>query len=92
MKHYLLAAALMTAASPAYAIVNTKECAAIRAYNAKMPSRAAMIPAPCRCIPMSGRMDKVYSTPPSGFVCGNGVFCDKQGRQGLSCSREGAAP
>jgi hypothetical protein len=35
MKHFLLAAALMTATSPAYAIVNTKECAAIRAYNAK---------------------------------------------------------
>jgi hypothetical protein len=65
MKHYLseaacLAAALMTATSPAYAVVNTKECAAIMDFNAKAPSRAAMKNLPCRCLEAKERVDKVY--------------------------------
>jgi hypothetical protein len=92
MKHFLLAAALMTATSPAYAIVNTKECAAIRAYNAKAPSMAAMKSLPCHCIPMGARVDKVYSSKkpaPPGFTCGNHAFYDKQCHEGVTCYREG---
>jgi hypothetical protein len=76
---YILAAALF----PAHA----QTCAALRAFNDRQPSRAAMEPLPCRCVPMSERFDRVYSVPPSGMTCGNGLFCDKHGRQGLSCSK-----
>jgi hypothetical protein len=93
MKHYLseaacLAAALMLAASPAYAIMKTKECAAIAAFNAKAPSRAAMKILPCRCLEMKERVDRVYSTPPPGFTCGNGFFYDKQCHGGMTCFKE----
>jgi hypothetical protein len=36
------------------------DCSALRAFNAQQPSRAAMKPMPCHCIPRSERMDKVY--------------------------------
>jgi len=64
------------------------DCTALRAFNAQQPLRAAMKPMPCHCIPRSERMDKVYKNPPAGYICGNGVFYDKQCHQGLSCSKE----
>jgi hypothetical protein len=65
-----------------------KDCAAIRAFNNKQPSRAAMKILPCHCIPISGRIDRVYRKPPPGMICGNGTFYDKQCHQGLSCGPE----
>jgi len=56
-------------------------CVCIRAFNEKALSRAAMKIPPCRCIPASERMDRVYKNPPPGMTCG----CN--GHQGLLCGR-----
>ena len=74
---------------PKRAAHEPKDCAAIRAFNEKAPSMAAMKILPCHCIPMRERVDKVYTHAPAGFTCGNHVFYDKQCHQGMTCFKEG---
>lgn len=68
-----------------------KDCAKIRAHNAKAASMADRKMLPCHCMPMSERADKVYSPEepsPAGFSCGNHTFYDKQCHQGVTCFKD----
>jgi hypothetical protein len=70
-------AALLASAPYRHGLAKTAECQAIQERNTRARSLAAMKIPPCHCVPMSERVDKVYTRPPPGFTCGNGFFYDK---------------
>ena len=88
-----VAIAALMVAPPAMA----DDCAALKAFNERAPSKAAQKNIPCRCFPVSERMDHVYdpgngpgygmttAKPPAGMQCGNGIFYDKHCHKGVTC-------